>query len=157
MRLAREKERSNMEKIRLGVYLPQESKGFFEELGGKTARGVTFALESFQLAYQKSLVELKGYFAPEELCLIVELMDVTKLTGGSSGSQITRRANHELDFKEGAWKKRYPELDFTDFRAALEEMSFFRRVSIEIWAKGFYGQAEKDLVHYVESLSKQPS
>ena len=131
-------------------YLHDEASGTYSDL-----ESIRTVVKSFEALYFSCIREdLKDLFSKNELLLMIDVMNGTMLTPGSSGHQIS--ANVEdgiaLDRLDEKW-----EIDKTAIIKKLSGLSLFQKTALELWTKKFWIQTETegaiDIEAYAEQLS----
>ncbi len=138
--------------------LSDECAKFYEGNFRNINAGVTYALESFPVLYQRALFEIKTIgFTRDELFLVIDVVNGLMLTPGIAGQHLALEVNDgiDLDGLDKKWKVGKDVL-----MGKLIGMPIFSIACLEIWAKSFWegkrgGQedhAKTDLEEYVKGL-----
>ena len=112
--------------------------------------GGTYVLSAFPTLYKRALNEIKGKFAAEELCLIIDVFNATILTPQLAGQHLVPKVEDgiALDGLAEKWEvNAEPHLD------KLRNLHHLQATALEIWACNFWHGKEKDLGEYVSQLT----
>ena len=111
--------------------------GLFRSLNG----GAVYALEAFPTLYRRTLHEMKGMFAKEELSLTIDVFNSTALTPGMAGQHIDAQVEDgiDLDHLDKKW-----DVDRDKILWTLHARTAFQKACLEIWANGFWYQEKAE-------------
>jgi len=126
-----------------GIQVSEESLELlgtlFKKGAGKPnpSGAASYLVESFRGLYRQTLIKMNGTFTPEDLYLMLSVMNGTILTPTIAGQHILAGvedgiALDSLDTSYGT--------DGPGLIAKIKTLSIPERAILELWLKGFWGQ-----------------
>lgn len=138
------------EKTNIGPRITPTTRDFYEKTFETTNAGAEFALQAFPTLYRRSLREIWGVFTPEEVCLLIDLLNSVFLQPELLGQHILADLEDAiaLDHIDEKWGVAGKELV-----SKVQALPLFQAVALEIFAKGFWWGKHADPKEYAKTIA----
>jgi len=103
--------------------------------------GCTFVLDAFPTMYRRTIRELKSHFTTKELSLMRDVSNGHMMTPSIAGVVLYQQCidGIELDSLDDKWG-----IHPGNFLRSLNELTVHQSACLELWATGFWSQANND-------------
>ena len=143
-----------MAKVNVGPKISEQTADFLSEHFKSRNAGAEYILEASSYLYRKALLNLKGKFSHEELCLIIQVLEKISLYPLMAGQHLVEQVKDAVLLGDRDNIVKISELEFLD---RLDKLSLFQMACLEIWAKKYWlNESGHDIDKYVNMLTERP-
>ena len=134
---------------KIGARITDQTAEFLRSTFGSVNAGGEYIAAAFPSLYQRTIRDMRGLFAAEELSLMIDGHNGTILNPSMAGQhlEISVRDSMELDGTDKKWG-----VDRKALMDRIRPLSLFGRACLEIWACAYWSSGSGDLGEYIASM-----